>query len=85
MATMSTIPDDIATLELAARRARAEVEQIEAEAAKLEAEAHKLMAEQLKLALEALSLRRWGLLAVPVGFATVAVAAGAGLSHLLHF
>lgn len=70
--------------ELAARRARAEVQRIEAEAAKLDAEAHKLMAEQLKYALEALTLKRWGLWAIPVGLATVAVAAGAGLAHMLH-
>ena len=71
--------------ELAARRARAEADKLEAEAAKLEAEAHKLQAEQLKFALEALSLKRWGQWAVPIGLASIAVAAGAALGRMLHF
>lgn len=48
--TMNPTPEqEIAALELAARRTRAEASKLEAEASKLEAERHKLDAEKRKL------------------------------------
>jgi hypothetical protein len=90
MATMTATPDNIAELDLATRRTRAEAAKLEAEADKLMAEQHKLAAEQLKLAAERLKLQAeatWArpvvLLAVAAVFGIATSGAGAWITHLL--